>query len=146
MKMCGMTEKKCGMKILVNEIPPEGLNIKGELDPAKLNLATKQINFSSPIKVKCFLTRSRDDLFAKCKLTTRTKETCSRCLTEFDMNIEKDVDLHYELKGELSIVLDDSLKDEIIIDYPMKVLCKQDCKGLCPQCGKNLNEGPCNCK
>ena len=89
---------------------------------------------------------SKDDLFAKCRLTAQTKEICSRCLTEFDMNIEKDVDLHYELKGELSIMLDDSLKDEIIVDYPMKVLCREDCKGLCPQCGKNLNKGPCSCK
>ena len=134
------------MKILVNEIPAEGLNVKGELDPVKLNLETKQINFSSPVNVECFLTKTRDDLFAKCKLIARTRETCSRCLKEFNMNIEKKVDLHYELKGELSIELDDNLKDEIIIDYPMKILCKEDCKGLCSQCGKNLNEGPCDCK
>ncbi len=134
------------MKILVNEIPPEGLSIAGKLDPAKLNLDTKQINFSSPIDVECFLTKTKDDLFAKCTLTTQVRETCSRCLTEFYMKLQKEVNLHYELKGELSIQLDGALKDEIIIDYPIKILCKEDCKGLCVQCGKNLNEGPCDCK
>ena len=134
------------MKVLVNEIPPDGLTVKGELDPRKLNLDTKQINFSSPVYVKCFLTKTRDDLFAKCSLTAEIKETCSRCLAEFDMKLQKELNLHYELKGELSIEFDDNLKDEIITDYPIKILCKQDCKGLCQECGKNLNEGPCGCK
>ena len=134
------------MKVLVNAIPPEGLSVKGELNSAKLNLDTKQINFLSPINTECFLTKVKGDLFARCRLTARVKETCSRCLAEFDMDIKKDVDLHYELKGELSIDLDDNLKDEIILDYPMKILCGKDCKGLCLRCGGNLNEGPCGCK
>jgi len=134
------------MKVLINEIPPEGLTLKGKLDPAGLNLDTKQVNFSSPINAECFLTKTKDDLFVKCRLTAQAQETCSRCLTEFDMKLQKELDLHYQLSGELAIVLDDGIKDEIIIDYPMKVLCKEDCKGLCQQCGKNLNEGPCGCK
>lgn len=134
------------MKVLINEIPPEGLNIEGKVDPAKLGLHTKQINFSSHVHVKCFLTKTKNDLFAKCNLTAEVKETCSLCLTEFNMKLQKAVDLHYPLQGELSIELDDGIKDEIIIDYPIRILCKQDCKGLCRQCGKNLNEGPCGCK
>lgn len=133
------------MKVLINEIPPEGLDLKGELNPAKLNLCTEQISFSSPVYVDCFLTKTKEDLFAKCRLTAKIKQTCSRCLCEFDMDIAKDVELYYELKGQMSIELDDDLKDEIVVDYPMKILCRRDCKGLCPQCGKDLNEGECGC-
>jgi uncharacterized protein len=134
------------MKILVNEIPPDGMTVKGELSPSKLDLDTGHISFSSPISVECFLMKLKDDLIADCKLTTKARETCSRCLAEFDVDIKKQLQLHYELRGQLSIELDDNLKDEIILDCPIKILCSKDCKGLCPQCGKNLNEGPCNCK
>jgi uncharacterized protein len=42
--------------------------------------------------------------------------------------------------------LDDTIHYEVQLGVPMRVLCKEDCKGLCPICGKDLNEGPCNCK
>ena len=52
------------------------------------------------------------------------------------------------VNGERSrtIDLDQDIREEIILDYPIKPLCNPDCKGLCPKCGKNLNEGGCNCK
>ena len=36
--------------------------------------------------------------------------------------------------------------EDVFLSLPSKLLCKEDCKGICPQCGKNLNEGPCDCK
>ena len=42
--------------------------------------------------------------------------------------------------------LDEHVQDTILLNLPTKHLCKTDCKGLCPKCGKNLNEGQCNCK
>lgn len=44
-----------------------------------------------------------------------------------------------------SIELDDLLQEDILLELPTKFLCKPDCRGLCPQCGKNLNEGECDC-
>lgn len=41
--------------------------------------------------------------------------------------------------------VEDLLKNEIVINWPMKVLCKPDCKGICRQCGKDLNTGTCEC-
>jgi uncharacterized protein len=43
------------------------------------------------------------------------------------------------------IDLDKDIRDYAILAVPMKKLCSVDCKGLCPKCGNNLNEGPCNC-
>ncbi|WDU84060.1 YceD family protein [Caloramator sp. Dgby_cultured_2] len=43
------------------------------------------------------------------------------------------------------INLEDMIIDNIILSYPAKILCSDDCKGLCPVCGKNLNEGQCEC-
>ncbi|HHY98876.1 MAG TPA: DUF177 domain-containing protein [Firmicutes bacterium] len=44
------------------------------------------------------------------------------------------------------IEIEPAVKETLSIAIPMKVICKEDCKGLCPTCGKDLNEGPCNCE
>ena len=46
--------------------------------------------------------------------------------------------------GELD--LDSLMREDILLELPTKFLCREDCKGLCPKCGKNLNDGPCSCK
>ena len=47
---------------------------------------------------------------------------------------------------DLVLDLDALAEEDVVLNLPSKVLCKEDCKGLCPQCGKNLNDGPCDCK
>lgn len=42
--------------------------------------------------------------------------------------------------------LDELVNEDVNLQLPSKFLCNEDCKGICPQCGKNLNDGPCNCK
>ena len=44
------------------------------------------------------------------------------------------------------IDLQETVAEEVRLAIPMKVLCREDCKGLCPSCGKDLNEGPCGCR
>jgi uncharacterized protein len=53
-------------------------------------------------------------------------------------------DLQYALKGD-TIELDKMLSDNFILNLPIRFLCKEQCKGLCQRCGKNLNEGGCDC-
>jgi uncharacterized protein len=51
----------------------------------------------------------------------------------------------YEFSGE-EIDLDQMLGDNVVLSLPMRFLCREDCKGLCPLCGKDLNKGACGCK
>ncbi len=44
-----------------------------------------------------------------------------------------------------SLDVDALVHDEILMNWPAKILCKDDCKGICPVCGQNLNEGECGC-
>lgn len=85
---------------------------------------------------------------------------CDRCLEDvdcsFDISIDKsfkindgiiteeDDDFSFINEGELDV--DRLLFDEILVDWPSKVLCKNDCKGICPKCGANLNTSPCDCE
>jgi len=82
---------------------------------------------------------------------------CDRCLEEY--RLEKDIPVSVPLATELSgeddseiyllsgewLELSDVLEMCFILDMDQKSLCRPDCAGLCPDCGKNLNQGPCSC-
>ena len=81
---------------------------------------------------------------------------CARCLTDIpvtlDIPIEElfvyppDPDAEYCLQDDGILDLAPLLREETILDTPIGALCKPDCAGLCLNCGKNLNDGPCDCE
>ena len=133
------------MKICVKEILKQGLNAERELDPSALGLETSQIHYPSGIKIKACLEKEKDIVYAKVFIKTKEKMTCSRCLEQFDSIFEKEEDFVYKTSNEHCIDLTDDIKDIIILEYPIRQLCKADCKGLCQRCGANLNQGACRC-
>ena len=85
---------------------------------------------------------------------------CDRCATEFDREIEFPLDVVlvtelaneenedewvFPLEGD-SADLDDIVRTVFVLNLDSKLLCKEDCQGLCCRCGKNLNDGPCSCQ
>lgn len=89
-------------------------------------------------------------------LKAKTEVICSRCLKPFMYPVEfefmeyyaKDPQQDegvYAYTGDI-ITLDTMLQDNVIMNLPMRFLCKESCKGLCTVCGKNLNEGKCGCE
>ena len=85
---------------------------------------------------------------------------CDRCTTPFDREIHIPIDVVlvtemaneenedewvFPLEGD-SADLDDIVRTVFVLNLDSKLLCKEDCKGLCHRCGKNLNDGPCNCQ
>ncbi len=83
------------------------------------------------------------------------KTPCARCLKP--VLISFDADIYEGLVGEEAnkeliriegnkVFLDDLISNSLLSDLPMTELCSDDCKGICQSCGKNLNEGPCDCK
>lgn len=60
------------------------------------------------------------------------------------LNREDAEDLILVENNQLS--LDELVEADLILNLPMKILCREDCRGLCPVCGKNLNEGLCGCR
>ena len=57
---------------------------------------------------------------------------------------EEDNDSYIEVQ-DYQLDLDELIRADILLELPTKFLCSPDCKGLCPKCGRNLNEGPCGC-
>ncbi len=107
------------------------------------------------------------DIRVKGDLSTRLEWACARCLEPVLLNVQRDFDLLYRPLGadagraELSVttaeaevsyyegeglLLEDVLREQVLLSVPLKALCRDDCKGLCPHCGKNLNNGQCSCE
>lgn len=76
------------------------------------------------------------------------KFASSRSRDEFDEGLDDDIiegDLEFGTYEGDRIDVSDFVRSAVVLGMPMKVLCSESCKGLCHQCGANLNEGPCSC-
>ena len=107
-----------------------------------------------------------EDIRVRGSLETRMEVACARCLEPVSQPIEASFDLifrpigadrdstdhaistseteigYYEGDG---LLLEDVLREQILLALPAKTLCREDCKGLCPECGRNRNTDPCEC-
>jgi uncharacterized protein len=118
------------------------------------------------IQGKCNLLRLQNSILVKCAVNTEVELTCSRCLTKFRQPLKIKFEEEFlptidilsgapmpppEESGAFTIdeqhILDltEAVRQYSLLNIPIKPLCKKDCAGLCPTCGKNLNEGKCRC-
>lgn len=101
------------------------------------------------------------------KFSTKVEQRCARCLEPVTSDLKNEFDLLYRpaqavgdadeiaisdadteigfYTGE-GLMLEDALKEQLLLALPVKVVCQEDCKGLCPHCGINRNAGHCECK
>jgi len=113
-----------------------------------------------PIQGEVQLLRTGRGILVTGSLKTTVKSICSRCLEEFDCTLTLDIEEEYfpntdrpmaeEIEGfviDESHVLDltEAIRQHTLLTLPMKPICREDCAGLCPNCGHNLNRGPCYC-
>jgi uncharacterized protein len=100
------------------------------------------------------------------EFATRVEMACARCLEPIHQDVAKKFELLYRPQGSdagkeaLSVttaeaevgyyqgeglLLEDVLREQVLLALPLKAICREDCKGLCPHCGRNLNQEQCNC-
>ena len=135
------------MTIVLNQFKKDkSLILEEEVQPDDLDLDIGVMHFEEPLQLKVEAWKTGNDLTVQAHLEGERSFTCSLCLEEFNNLFEKDFTLHYDIKGLDSVTIDPDIRDEIILDHPIRILCRPDCKGLCVTCGANLNEGPCGCE
>ena len=134
------------MKIEINKISAEGFVLQEEVDLASWDLSTEVAHFCAPLKIKAKVSRITNAVTISLDLKGLLEFTCSRCLKYYPVAIDKRLDFSYPVgKTDLFIDLDPEIREELFLDYPIQPLCQNDCKGLCPKCGADLNQGGCNC-
>ena len=128
----------------------------------KLDIADIDIDGVFPFRTPIDVTATAKNRASLVSLTIRAcfsySRSCDRCSTDFT----REMDMLFEHKLAQTLVddgnddyietpdfkleLDDIVISDILLSLPQKNLCKDDCKGLCQICGKNLNEGDCSCE
>ncbi|MBN3040011.1 MAG: DUF177 domain-containing protein [Candidatus Omnitrophica bacterium] len=134
------------MKVAVEKISSEPLRLEQEIAPGLWDVDSYDIVFADPIHIAADFLMKPGQIQVEARITTQRLITCSRCLEKTKQGIDYKFIKTYNLDslGEY-LDIDQDLREEILINFPMKVLCKPDCKGLCPDCGVNLNIKKCNC-
>lgn len=127
-----------------------------------MNLSSTDLNgnfpFVSPVSVRGTV-KNRDG-FARLQANVSFDFSipCDRCAERIDRHYDysfshvlvlslennEDDDRLIEVPNE-KLDLDELMREDILLELPTKFLCREDCKGLCPVCGKNLNDGSCGC-
>jgi len=139
----------------------EGRTIrKGEIDSSAVDLQDSE-EFHSPIQVSYVADKIGEEVFIKVNLKSNAELTCDRCLELYHLPIEENIDIILTQDRELlerdeediffvdqstrTIDISGSVRQTLLLAIPFKKLCREDCKGLCPHCGQNLNIAACSC-
>ncbi len=134
------------MKIYVAQIPPEGICLSEDLPPEELELDTGIIKFRGPVQVKAEVFKITNAVTFDLEIKAAMYCLCSRCVEEFELPLYKRLKFSYPVDRSMQAIdLDPDIRQEIILEYPLKPLCRENCHGLCVKCGKNLNLGQCSC-
>lgn len=140
---------------------PEGSNQYAFAAPSQdLGLSAA---FPADVRVQVDLQRRGRQYLVDGEVSTVGRFVCDRCLTEFERDTggsfrvlfapegvslspgQEDDELRIIPADTMTIVLDDEVRQSLELAVPPKLLCTEACKGLCPRCGKNLNDGQCSC-
>ncbi|MBI5234154.1 MAG: DUF177 domain-containing protein [Deltaproteobacteria bacterium] len=155
------------MKLRVEDIPPSGLSLEFEEDPKEVLNVVKECDFrlSGPVAAHLDITRKGVDVFITGDIQATLLLVCSRCLNDYEHKLQEDIALFYTMEKETGkerelktedletgfieggvIDMDMVLFEELSLEAPTKPLCSNDCKGLCPVCGADLNVEVCGCE
>ena len=145
------------------ELAPDAIDLGGE---ARQSAPLKTSGRAEVVEEHHGKSEVIKDIRLRGRLSTRLELQCARCLEPVRQDIRRDFELLYRPLGadagrdELSVtdaeaeigyyqgeglLLEDVLREQILLSLPLKITCRPDCKGLCPQCGKNLNQEQCSC-
>ena len=148
------------MKIVISEIPDEGLEVD-LAEPMTLEAA----ELAAPVAGRLSVRKAENEIVVAGELSAALRMECSRCLAKFEVRLDLPVHVVYdpaedtgkskhELHGDEmdtsfyrgdELDLGELVQEQVVLSMTMKPLCREDCRGLCPVCGIDLNEGKCSC-
>lgn len=131
-------------------IGPEGEFLSGEEDSALLDLCTfpQKIEAKSSVKYDLHAMLVGKDLVVTGSAGVLLVSECAVCLDETEhLLTKKDICIHVEkVPMDGFYDLTDDIRETLLLSMPIRLKCKEDCKGLCCSCGANLNREKCSCK
>ena len=135
-------------------------------EPDDLNPVDERVSLTQPATVSGKVRLAGNEVFVNGHVETRAKIECDRCLRPVETPVNADFALEYisgseyesseaaELtEAEMSVSVfdgqaidvDEMVKEQILLAVPTRMLCREDCKGICPECGTDRNTSDCSC-
>lgn len=138
-------------------------HFEGTFDIVALTSGPDVYSFAKPVSWSADITNVGDALLVQGSVEGTARTSCSRCLADVDVALLGEIEGYFLISDEsaapedmdddeFDVLPEDRMLDmepliraALLLELPLVPLCGEDCKGLCPKCGANLNEGPCSC-
>ncbi|WP_461204457.1 YceD family protein [Clostridium sp. DL1XJH146] len=147
------------MKIDISDLTSkkvESKKVNTYVDSVDFIYDKEEIKFAKPVFIEGEFILNENLITFEGVITTTLILSCSRCLEKFEYPIQVSIAENFsreDVSDEEIIELEGNYVDftqiiekNIILELPIKKLCKENCNGLCPICGSNLNKCKCNCE
>ena len=135
------------MKIHIRQVRLEGLELEESLSSEWIGLTRKDnVRFITPVDIKAKVTRADDEAFVQIKANSRYESFCYRCLKDIKNDWATNFTLSFDVDKQAEFIdVSEDVRQELILNLPTRILCQANCKGLCIDCGVNLNTETCHC-
>jgi DUF177 domain-containing protein len=153
--------------ITPQELELHRMEVKEAYAPGVLDYDNAEFKQTGPLKLEAVAELVGKDIRVKGRLATELERACDRCLSPVKFPLERDFDLLYapmqtiakteeieipEDELDIGFYTNDGIEtsdiatEQVILAVPMKTVCQEECRGLCPICGKNRNLEDCHCE
>jgi uncharacterized protein len=150
----------------ISEIPAEGVTVSLSIEPTRFSIDEDGFQARLPITAELALKPARGAVVVQGEMAAAVDVSCSRCLGPAAVELNETFRLvfvpaeQYVESGEGDLATEDldvsvlegaeidlieAVREQIILGLPMQPYCKEDCQGLCPECGADRNKQPCSC-
>lgn len=136
------------MIIRLEQLPEQGMKFEGTEPPEILSLEqSAEFHPFGPLSYDLYAQFVDHILIVRGKVSAQMKGCCARCTQIFSTTVTDSGFLrdYSGLGGTEEVDITDDLREAIVLNLPHFPLCNDACRGLCSQCGKDLNDGPCGC-
>lgn len=159
------------LQVSISKIPAEGLEVDEPIDRQGLGLEGEELSVREGGRFKARVERAdAGSIHVRGHLNLETSGPCSRCLADTPLVVDQELDLFFLPESELRSEHDDEegaelqdrdlvvsfyhgdlidlgavVREHVLLAQPMKRLCREDCKGVCPNCGADRNTVKCAC-
>jgi len=154
------------MKVNIHAIGEEGLDLSDEISGQELGLDPNEFEVEGACHLSIRVRKLGHGFHVRGSARTTIVQTCGRCLARAPQTVAPEFSMVYEPAGGTSptiesdvtsrdlgvtffegteLDLSPEIRQAVLLALPLKPLCRETCKGLCPTCGANLNDGPCAC-
>ncbi len=156
------------MKVEVKDLRDHPVELTVDCSPESLELQEPSYRFPEKVRGTVAFSLVGDQVLARGRVDTEIESDCVKCLKTIRTTVRAPIDVIYEKKidpltpeqevfgvGDVderiaffdgdTIRPEQQLREAIMLELPALPVCDMACKGLCPKCGADLNEGPCGC-